>query len=215
MFKNISKLIILGAIIFSSSYFIPVLLAHLPAGHYYVSAFKLVISPPLTAGWWLLSLRLVRGHPAKVLDILMGFRCFLRVWITFMITTIIVLTGLVLLLIPGIIWLLKYGLSLFVVMDIELNPYQAIKRSAEITKGYKAKLFWLLLTGLVLFVLTWPFAFGLQNIGSSKGNLYMLVGIIPYLVGFLLVAPWLTAAWATAYDTLSKRYGQIDMLLEN
>jgi len=199
---------VLGAIIFSSSYFFSGLLALLPYGRYFVSAFRLVISPPLTAGWWLLSLRLVRGHPAKLLDILVGFRRFLRVWITFMITTLIALVGLALLLIPGIIWFLKYGLSLFVIMDIELNPYQAIKRSAEITKGHKVKLFGLLLIGLVLFVLTWPFAFGLQNIGSSKGNLYVIVGIVPYLVGFLLVAPWLTAAWATAYDTLSKRYGK-------
>jgi hypothetical protein len=97
-------------------------------------------------------------------------------------------------------------------MDKGLASHKAIEFSGRITDGYKNKLFLLLLIGFVLLLpMTWPFAIGLQNIGGNKGNFYMMVGIIPYLVGFLVVTPWLTAAWATAYDTLSKTYEQIDI----
>lgn len=209
--KNNPRLMILGAMIFSLPYLICALLAHLPSGRYLILVFQLATWPPLTAGWWFLCLRLVRGHSAKLSDIFAGFRNFLKVWVTFTLVTLIAFVGLVLFVIPGIIWILKYELSLFIVMDAGLAPHKAVAFSGRITDGYKIKLFGLLLMGFLVMLLTWPFAFGLQNIGGNRGIFYMMVGIVPYLVGFWVVAPWLTAAWATAYDTLSKRYEQANM----
>ena len=92
IFRNNPKLMILGAMIYSSTYIISGLLANLPSGCYFLLAIELLISIPLTAGWWFLSLQLVRGRSVKLLDIFAGFRCFLRVWITFMLTTLVTLS---------------------------------------------------------------------------------------------------------------------------
>lgn len=94
-------------------------------------------------------------------------------------------------------------------MDTDLTPHKAIGLSSKITNGYKFELFGLLSIGFVMVFLTWPFAFGLQNIGSDKGLFYIIVGIIPYLIGFLVINPWLTASWATAYNVLSKRHENV------
>lgn len=210
--KNNLKLMVLGAMIFSLSYIIPAFLVHLPFGHYLEFAFQLVLYPVLATGWWFFCLKLVRGQPARLLDIFGAFRNFIKVWVTFFLVTVISFIGFVLLLIPGIICMLKYGLSIFIVMDKELAPHKAIAYSGLITKGFKVKLFGLLLAGFLVLALTWPFAFGLQNIGSDKGNFYMMIGIIPYLIGNLLVVPWVAAAWATAYDALIKRSKHIDFM---
>ena len=140
-----------GAVIYASTYVISGLISHLPSGCYIVLLINFFISIPLTGGWWFLLLQLVRGNPAKLLDIFTGFYCFLRVWLTSILTTIILLIGLVLFLVPGIIWVLKYGLSIFATMDKELAPHKALEFSSIITDGYKSKLFLLLLISLVLF----------------------------------------------------------------
>ncbi|MHC4114630.1 MAG: hypothetical protein ACYSSL_04840 [Planctomycetota bacterium] len=209
-YKNNLKLMVLGAMIFYSFSLFIALFAHLPFGRYLTFVFQLVVDPVLATGWWFFCLKLARGQPAGLLDIFGAFRNFAKVWATFFLVTVILLIGFVLFLIPGIICTLKYGLSIFIVMDKGLAPHKAIAYSGLITKGFKVKLFGLLLTGFLAAPLTWPFAFGLQNIGSSKGNFYMMVGIIPYFVGLLVVIPWVNAAWATAYDVLSKRYEQVN-----
>ena len=206
--RHNSKLMVLGAMIyFSCSHLIYVLLSHLPHGRCFDSAFRFTISPVLSAGWWFLCLKLARGNSARLLDIFGGFRCFLKAWSTFILILLISFSGMILFLIPGIIWLLKYGLGLYVVMDKGFASHKAIAFSGKITTGYKIKLFMLLFPGsVVMFILTWPFAFGLRNIGTSTGHFYMATGAFSYIVAFLLVNPLLGATWATAYDTLSKHY---------
>ena len=46
-----------------------------------------------------------------------------------------------------------------------------------------------------------------QSARINQGDI--VVGFFPYLVGFLVVNPWLTATLAKAYDTLSEQYERI------
>ena len=78
--------------------------------------------------------------------------------------------------------------------------------SSDITKNHKIKLLGLVMMGLLVFILTWPFAFGYQHLEQSYGLVFMLAGIIPYLIGFLIVIPWIALSWAAAYDNLSREY---------
>ncbi len=123
--------------------------------------------------------------------------------------------GLFLFVVPGIIWLLKYELSLFIIIDKELSPHESISLSGQITNGYKHKLLALAVMRLSSLFLTWPFASNLQRIGEPNAWIYLSVGIIPYLFAFLVINPWLTAALATAYDVLSKRNDTYGLNLEN
>jgi uncharacterized membrane protein len=94
-----------------------------------------------------------------------------------------IVLGMILLIIPGIIFALMFMFTLFIVIDRELGPIEAMKESARITRGYK----WQLL-GLCLV---------LTAIG--------LLGLLAFLVGVLVAMPITSLAFAHAYRVLSER----------
>lgn len=57
--------------------------------------------------------------------------------------SVIVITGLILLIIPGIIWSIKFQYFTYLMVDRKMGPIQALKESAKITKGVKWNLFFL------------------------------------------------------------------------
>jgi len=80
---------------------------------------------------------------------------------------LIVCAGLLLLIVPGIIWALKYSLYGYFVIDRNMGPLEALKASAEATEGAKGELFSL---ALLLF--------GVQ-----------ILGLICLCVGLLFTIP--------------------------
>jgi len=120
-------------------------------------------------------------------------------WTTFILLWLIILGGCILFIIPGIIWSLKYGLSLFAVMDKQMSPRESIRFSGKITKGHKGKLFGVWTIAILLSFLTWPFSSGLQR----QNAMLIGAGLIPYLVNILVVTPWLGATTAAAYKSLA------------
>lgn len=63
---------------------------------------------------------------------------------------LIVLVGLVLLIVPGIIWGIKYRYFVYYMVDRNMGPIDALKASSKLTQGVKWKIFFL---GLVLLVI--------------------------------------------------------------
>lgn len=96
---------------------------------------------------------------------------------------IIFLVGLVLLVVPGIIWSIMFGFAGYFVIDKTMGPIEALKESKRITYGYKWELF---LLGVFTLLLA-------------------LLGLICLLVGFLVVYPIIVIASAHAYRTLETR----------
>jgi uncharacterized membrane protein len=66
---------------------------------------------------------------------------------------LIVLGGFILLVIPGIIWGIKYSFFTYLIVDKNLGPMEAIKKSGEITAGKKGKLFGLFLLFMLINIL--------------------------------------------------------------
>jgi uncharacterized membrane protein len=93
-----------------------------------------------------------------------------------------VLLGLVLLIVPGIIFALMFMFTSFLVIDRGLGPIDAMKESKRITSGYKWPLF-----GFVLLL-----------------ALINVVGAAVLLVGLLVTVPVTSLAFAYAYRLLSK-----------
>lgn len=62
---------------------------------------------------------------------------YLTMFLIYFVTVI----GFILLIIPGFIFLIKYGFADFVVLDSDLGPIEAMKRSSAITYGHKWRLF--------------------------------------------------------------------------
>ena len=91
--------------------------------------------------------------------------------------------GLVLLIVPGIIFGLMFMFSTFLVIDRELGPIEALKESNHITHGHK----WRLLGFSLVLVLI------------------NLLGLIALVVGLLVTIPVSSLAFTHAYRVLSGR----------
>jgi uncharacterized membrane protein len=96
---------------------------------------------------------------------------------------LIVVAGLILLIVPGIIWSLKYVFTPFIIMDRGVGPIDALKESSRITDGHKWQLF----------------LFALALIGLN------ILGFLCLIVGVLVSAPVSALAMVYAYRTLQHR----------
>lgn len=105
-------------------------------------------------------------------------------------TGLIVLLGFILLIVPGIIFALRYMFVPYIVMDKGLMPMDALRESARITYGHKWEL-------LGLFLLL-----ALLNI----------LGFICLLVGLLVTVPITWFAVTHAYKVLEQKAGSAPAL---
>ena len=139
------------------------------------------IAPPIVVGMYYTFLKAVRGEPTSAGGIFDGFSVFGSAWITWFLSTVIIIVGFILLIVPGIIFSLMYCMALFAVMDKKLSGMEALSFSSRITKGHKGKLFGAGLLAALLAVAT----------------------IITLGLGLIIVGPWCIATLAAAYDSLS------------
>lgn len=94
---------------------------------------------------------------------------------------LIVLGGLILFIVPGIIWAFKYQLAPYFIVDKNMGVFEALKASGHATSGAKWDLF-------TWFVLT---------------QIAMLLGAIPFLLGWLIIIPIALIGRAHIYLQLS------------
>jgi uncharacterized membrane protein len=66
---------------------------------------------------------------------------------------LIVFAGLILLIVPGIIWAIKYQFYGYYIVDKKMGPREALRASGNVTKGYKWSLFGLTLACLGINIL--------------------------------------------------------------
>ena len=98
---------------------------------------------------------------------------------------LVIVLGLLLLIVPGIIFGLMFMFTSFIVIDRALGPIDAMKESKRITSGYR----WRLLGFILLLALI------------------NLAGVIALVVGLLVTVPVTSIAFANAYRVLSDRAG--------
>jgi uncharacterized membrane protein len=101
-------------------------------------------------GWLYIALRLHDGRSVEFRDLLTPLPQFLEFLLTMLLYGAIVTVGFILLIVPGVIWALRFGFAGMLVIDQKLDPLGALRRSAELTAGVKSELFvfGLLLAGL-------------------------------------------------------------------
>jgi uncharacterized membrane protein len=120
------------------------------------------------------------GETAEISDAWSAYPYFLNYLVGSILYFLIVLGGLILLIVPGIIWAIKYSFFGYLIIDRDMGPVEAIKRSGEITKGSKGELF---LLGLLFFGIA-------------------LLGAIACLVGLFAAIPTIWVAHAYVYRRL-------------
>ena len=182
----------------------------LPGGSVWISnLYNMTVGPVMMVGYWYLCLKLLRGQQASSRDVFSAFPRFRAAWVTNLLFTLITIGGFVLLVVPGIVWSLKYGLSFFAVMDRRLSARQAIRLSGQLTKGYKGRL---CLFYLLVFLLALPaglFSLGLTGVqvGPLSSGSLTTIGLLSLLLWVGVIGPWVGLAAAAAYDSLASREG--------
>jgi uncharacterized membrane protein len=127
------------------------------------------------------SLKFCDGVKGTFDDLLSSFNLVLKFIIGGILYFLIVLGGTILLIVPGIIWGIKFSLFPYFIVDDNLGPVEAIKASGNATDGAKWDLF---LFGLLL---------GLINVA----------GALVFFIGLFATIPASMVAYAYVYRNLS------------
>lgn len=143
---------------------------------------SLVVSAPLGAGLGLAYLEATRGTPPEVGDLLDGYGRFVDIVLAVAIVGVAVGIGLLLLILPGIYLGLRLGFAPLLVMDEELDAWEAVQESGERTGGEILGLFVLLVATVVI----------------------VLVGLALLVVGVVPAVAWVGCAWAGYYRALAE-----------
>lgn len=132
-------------------------------------------------GFTKIQLNILDNKKPKVSDLFKAHGLFWQYLATSILVGLIVLGGLLLLIVPGIIWLLKYQFAMPLVVDKKLDITEAIRTSGEMTKGHKGWLF-----GLAIVLM-----------------LVNIVGALLLLVGLLVTVPLTAMTYIYVYRQLS------------
>ncbi len=131
-------------------------------------------------GFTHLALRVVDGEEATIGDLFSQGRLLVRAVLATIVYAGIVIGGFLLLIVPGVIWGIKFQYYIYAIVDEDAGVMESLKRSSALTRGEKLNLFWYgLLCGLVT-----------------------LLGTLALGVGVLAAAPTIALASAYVYRRL-------------
>ena len=116
-------------------------------------------------------------------DIFESFRNYLNAVFTSLLTGVIIVFGLILLIVPGIVFACKLVFTPYLVVDRKMNAIEAIKESWRLTEGHAWKVFLLGLLAIPVF----------------------LAGLLAFGVGIFLSIMWASLAFASLYHLVSTK----------
>ena len=169
-----------------------------------------VLVAPLYAGQYLLSYKVVRGEAATFHDLFQGFHRWGTLVGVSLVTSIVVVVGTLLLVIPGIIWALMFAFAPIVVLDPwtpdgvsrRVAVFDALGTSKDLTKGYKGTLFGVaFLLGLPTIAISVLLTLKAYN-PAFPISLWMLE-LLALLSGALFVGPIASTSFMVAYDRIT------------
>lgn len=151
-------------------------------GHFFFSFFAWVFNAIVNIGIIHMALMLVEEKSVKFKNFFDKSHLFLNYLIGTLFYFVIVVFGLVLLIVPGIIFAIRFQFYKFLIIDKELNPLEALSESWMMTRGQS----WHLVK--VFFAI----------IGLN------LLGVLALGVGLFITVPMTFFAYALIYSKLAK-----------
>jgi len=176
----IGLLVVVGLIYFIPDFIAELLKEDAPILSIIISIASWVLDMVIQMGLIRISLRFCDNEKGEFADLFSCFPLFFKYLLGLILYGLIILGGMILLIIPGIIWAIKFQFFSYFIVDKGLGPIEALKRSSAITRGAKWDLF---LFGLLL---------GLIN----------LLGAICLLIGLFATVPTAMVAMAFVYRKL-------------
>ena len=186
-YKENPKNLILGSLLVTGLSTLFTLINVLADGQWVIFLAQLFIIPVLGVGWLYLCLLSVRGEKPDVGVLFSAFKRYGRVWVTYILFILLVVAGVFLVVVPGVLWALKYGMCLFSVMDTDQFARNAFRHSKRITRGSLGRIFGFFIISALLSSLSVPFSMGIQKIETGGAMLLLLLGILPFLAALIIV----------------------------
>jgi len=145
------------------------------------AAYGLLVLPVVNYGGSWLYLRYMRDERPNVADVFAGFKKgYLNIVLANLLVFAICGIGLLLLIVPGIIFACRLSFVPYLVMDKGLEPVAAIEKSWFMTRGHGWRIFGMYLLSILMF----------------------LVGLLLVLVGALFALLWIGTAFASLYHAV-------------
>ena len=158
-----------------------VLISAIAGSPKYLKIIGLIISGPLTVGYYKMFLSLIRGQEVRFGQLFEGFNSFLNALGAYLLMLIFIILWSLLLIVPGIIAAFSYSLTYFIIADNpDIDAFAALKKSKAMMLGHKWKLFYL----------------------TCRFIWWFLLGIITLGIGFLWIGPYMLASFSLFYQDL-------------
>ena len=157
---------------------------HFPAVSFLFSIVGWVVQMITSIGIIVLSLKFVDGKKPVLSDIYTHYPMLLNYFLGSLLYGAVTIIGFILLIVPGIIWGIKYQYTTYLIVDRGMSPMDAFKMSGKITQGQKMKLFYL----------------GLAYIGIT------ILGILIVGIGLIISWPIIALSGAYVYRKLSPKH---------
>lgn len=137
----IGLLIVAGLIQYVPDIIAAIIEADAPTLSIIIRIASFVLSVIIAMGLIKICLRFCDGEKGEVSDLFSCYPLFFDYLIGSILYGLIVVVGLILLIIPGIIWAIKFQFFDYLIVDEGLGPVDALEKSSEITRGVKWELF--------------------------------------------------------------------------
>ncbi len=159
---------------------------------------SLLVSYVFNIGLTNVGLKIYDKKDVSVKDFFSGYPFFRALGAIFLVQIISSL-GMMLLVVPGIVWAVKYMFTSFLVIDKNLYIKESLKLSGVVTYSAKLKLFFMVLA-LVLVLISFIFVLGFFGGASFVESSLFTAILIPSFTGF--VAPVFATSMVYVYKQL-------------
>ena len=143
--------------------------------------YGIFVNGPVQYGVAFAFLKSARGDKLEIKDMFEAFKNYLNAVLASLLVGVIILIGLVLLIIPGIIFACKLAFTPYLVVDRKMAVMAAIEESWRMTGGHAWKVFFI----------------GLLAIPIS------IAGLLCFIVGIVISIMWVNLALASLYHAVS------------
>ncbi len=149
-------------------------------------AYGVFVAGPINYGSKWVFLKAVRGERIEIRDVFAVFqKNYWNAVIANIVVGVIVGMGIIMLIVPGIIFACRLAFVPYLVVDEEMDVMDALRVSWDMTKGYGWQIF---LMGFLAFFV-------------------VIAGIIALFVGVFISAMWISSAFAVMYHSVASKNG--------
>jgi uncharacterized membrane protein len=143
--------------------------------------YSILINGPVQYGVSFAYLKAARADKLEIKDMFEAFKNYWNAVLAGLLVFVIVGIGLVLLIVPGIVFACKLAFTPYLVVDRKMAVIEAIKESWRMTGGHAWKVFLIGLLAIPIFI----------------------AGLICFGVGVIISIMWITLAFASLYHAVS------------